>query len=269
MFAWLGRWIGKAIANYLSKPATTYQPFSVQPTRTLRQYLRPGDILLVEGNLRVSSIIKYLTQSTWSHAALYIGDALGKPEEGKEAKVLIEADLQEGVIAVPLSLYENFNTRICRPIGIGDEDRRKVVDFMVAHLGMGYDLKNIVDLLRYLFPAPVPTRWRRKALALGSGSPTRAICSTLVAQAFHSVKYPIIPLRLGQTVYAYDHGQYTAQQILDRRHHSLYTPRDFDLSPYFQVVKPTVEAGFDYTQMVWQGDIPADFGPDRPTAGIK
>jgi hypothetical protein len=26
----------------------------------------------------------------------------------------------------------------------------------------------------------------------------------------------------------------------------LYTPRDFDISPYFQVVKPTIEHGFSY-----------------------
>ena len=35
--------------------------------------MEPGDILLVEGNQRVSSAIKYLTQSTWSHAAFYLG----------------------------------------------------------------------------------------------------------------------------------------------------------------------------------------------------
>ncbi|MCP9231169.1 MULTISPECIES: hypothetical protein [unclassified Mesorhizobium] len=33
-------------------------------------------------------------------------------------------------------------------------------------------------------------------------------------------------------------------------HHSLYTPRDFDLSPYFRIVKPTLEYGFDYRQMI-------------------
>jgi hypothetical protein len=35
------------------------------------------------------------------------------------------------------------------------------------------------------------------------------------------------------------------------RHHSLYTPRDFDLSPYFQIVKPTLVYGFDYKAVVW------------------
>ena len=40
-------------------------------------------------------------------------------------------------------------------------------------------------------------------------------------------------------------------EILHIRHHSLYTPRDFDLSPYFRIVKPTLEYGFDYRTLTW------------------
>jgi hypothetical protein len=36
------------------------------------------------------------------------------------------------------------------------------------------------------------------------------------------------------------------------RHHSLFAPRDFDVSPYFEVIKPTIEAGFDYQSLVWR-----------------
>lgn len=65
---------------------------------------------------------------------------------------------------------------------------------MVSRLGLAYDLKNIIDLARYLLPTPpVPSFMRRKMLALGSGDPTRAICTTLIAQAFQSVRYPILP----------------------------------------------------------------------------
>jgi hypothetical protein len=35
------------------------------------------------------------------------------------------------------------------------------------------------------------------------------------------------------------------------RHHSLYMPRDFDISPYFRIVKPTIELGFDYQKLRW------------------
>jgi hypothetical protein len=35
------------------------------------------------------------------------------------------------------------------------------------------------------------------------------------------------------------------------RHHSLFAPRDFDVSPYFQMIKPTIEAGFDFRALKW------------------
>lgn len=65
---------------------------------------------------------------------------------------------------------------------------------MVERIGCTYDMRNIIDLARFLLPTPpVPVRWRRQMIALGSGEPTRAICSTLIAQAFQSVRYPILP----------------------------------------------------------------------------
>ena len=102
---------------------------------------------------------------------------------------------------------------------------------------MEYDLKNVIDLIRYLLPTPpVPVRFRRRMLALGSGDPTRAICSTVIAQAFQSVRYPILPQVRVQKILSNTHGTYSEREILHIRHHSLFTPRDFDLSPYFQVV---------------------------------
>ena len=41
------------------------------------------------------------------------------------------------------------------------------------------------------------------------------------------------------------------REILHIRHHSLYTPRDFDVSPYFAIIKPTLVAGFDYHTLQW------------------
>jgi hypothetical protein len=35
------------------------------------------------------------------------------------------------------------------------------------------------------------------------------------------------------------------------RHSSLYCPRDFDISPYFNVVKPTIATGFNYKALRW------------------
>src|SRR6202012_113824 len=65
--------IGRLIARHLQKPIPGYEPFTPSDPDALRQLLQPGDVLLVEGNNHIAGIIKYLTQSTWSHAALYVG----------------------------------------------------------------------------------------------------------------------------------------------------------------------------------------------------
>ncbi len=240
-------YIGRWLADYLEKPSRKYQPFGVYDIATLQAFVQPADILLVEGNQRVSVAIKYLTQSTWSHSALYVGDA-----NEMHVPMLVEADLREGVIAVPLSKYASFNTRICRAVGLTPDDQKKVIDFALSHVGHGYDLKNVIDLVRYLLPTPpVPVRWRRRMLALGSGDPTRAICSTLIAQAFQSVGYPILPTVERRREQASDGYGYVEREFLHIRHHSLFAPRDFDLSPYFRVVKPTVEHGFDHHSLQW------------------
>jgi len=236
----------------LEKPIHSYQPFSISDTQTLKRCLRPGDVLLVEGNLRISVAVKYLTQSTWSHAAMYIGDVLDKKNEEGESLDLIEADLSKGVIAIPLSTYAESNTRICRPMQLTSDDKQALVQFMIDSVGKEYDLKNVIDLMRYLLPnPPVPVSWRRRMLAFGSGDPTRAICSTLIAQAFQQIRYPILPEIELLQVNATEGGSYTEKEILHIRHHSLFTPRDFDISPYFKVVKPTLETGFDYKKLHW------------------
>lgn len=214
--------------------------------------MQPGDVLLVEGNFRISTAIKYLTQSTWSHAAMYVGDALGEKNQDGEELNLIEADLSEGVIAVPLSKYAASNTRICRPMHLTGDDQQALVQFMRDNLGNEYDLKNVIDLLRYLLPIPpVPVGWRRRMLAFGSGDPTRAICSTLIAQAFQQIPYPILPDIERTQIKTSSGCAYSEKEILHIRHHSLFTPRDFDISPYFMVVKPTLETGFDYKKLNW------------------
>jgi hypothetical protein len=241
--------IGHGIARYLQKPIAGYEPFTRSDPIVLRALLRPGDVLLVEGNNRISGVIKYLTQSTWSHAALYVGPLTGRAEESGESHVLVEVDMSVGVISAPLSKYLDFHTRVCRPVGLSDEDCGKVCAYTIERIGFGYDLKNISDLVRYLVPLPVPQRWRRRMIALGSGDPTRLICSTLIAQAFEAVRYPILPrVTLIESPAA-------RREILHIRHSSLYAPRDFDISPFFRVVKPTIETGFDYKQLHWS-DLP-------------
>ncbi|KGF70312.1 lipo-like protein [Hoeflea sp. BAL378] len=245
--------LGRFLARRLHSANPGYEPYTPSDPETLSRTLRAGDVLLVEGNQKISAAIKYLTQSTWSHAAVYVGTAL-KPDDAEAGDYpqLIEVNLGEGCVAVPLSKYTRFNTRICRPVGLTPDDREAVVGYMVARLGVRYDMKNIFDLLRYFFPTPpVPVRWRRRMLAFGSGDPTRAICSSMIAQAFQAVKYPILPEVTRAPGRQRADSDYSRREILHIRHHSLYAPRDFDLSPYFRIVKPTLEYGFDYKQLEW------------------
>jgi len=59
------------------------------------------------------------------------------------------------------------------------------------------------------------------------------------------VKYPILPkvMRSG--------SKQIREQMAEIRHSSLYCPRDFDISPYFNVVKPTIANGFNYKALRW------------------
>jgi hypothetical protein len=251
-----GRWI----AGRLQEESSGYEPYTPSDPETLHRVLEPGDILLIEGNQRISSTIKYLTQSTWSHSALYVGDALPAPADGAERHRLIEVNLGDGCVAVPLSKYRTYNTRICRAHKLTPQDRDLVVAFMIERLGLRYDLKNIVDMLRYFLPTvPVPVRWRRRMIAFGSGDPTRAICSTMIAEAYERIRYPILPEITRAPGRASAQSAFSRREILHIRHHSLYTPRDFDLSPYFSIVKPTLEYGFDYKSLEW-GDHRAAHG---------
>ena len=169
----------------------------------------------------------------------------------------------DGVISAPLSKYFSYHTRICRPVGLSYEDRTAVCRYAINRIGFGYDTKNILDLMRYLIPMPIPQRWRRRMIALGSGDPTKMICSALIAQAFETVRYPILPriTRAGSRA--------ARREILHIRDSSLYMPRDFDISPYFNVVKPTIRQGFNYKALQW-ADLPhapdddASLAPNAP-----
>jgi hypothetical protein len=260
---WAFEGFGQVLARYLDKPEAGYEPFTPSEADALRAVLRPGDVLLVEGTNHISGVIKYLTQSTWSHAALYVGPIGDRVTAEGEPLVLVEANIGQGVVASPLSKYARYHTRVCRPVGLTGDDVARVCTYASERIGFDYDVKNILDLLRYLFPLPVPQRWRRRMIALGSGHPSRIICSALIAQAFASVRYPILPkVTLVESEQA-------RQELLEIRHSSLYAPRDFDISPYFEVVKPTITRGFDYRAMAWADLAHADAPPIAPVAGAN
>ena len=241
--------VGSRLASYLSKTLPGYHRHDAVSIEAIAAVLQPGDVVLVEGGTRISVAIKYLTQSSWSHSCLYVGECGGSASQPN----LLEADLQNGVRLVALEHYSEFNLRICRPVSLAEQDLERLIARAKAKLGHQYDSKNVVDLMRYLIQKPaVPNRYRRAMIGLGSGEPTRAICSSLLAEAFQSIDYPILPIR-GQ-----DTGVEGEVPVFYKRHFTHFTPRDFDLSPYFQVVKPTLEHGFNYRELEWGNSAEAD-----------
>ena len=245
MYNSLKRAIGERLATFLSKDLPGYQRLDTVALSEVAAALEKGDIVLVDGNTRISTAIKYLTQSTWSHACLYVGE---KGEDSAQLN-LIEADLKNGVHLVNLDRYAKFNLRICRPVNLSIEETERLVEFARGRLGHVYDLKNVFDLIRYVVQKPaVPNRYRRSMISLGSGEPTKAICSTLIAESFQSLNYPILPRREGES------GKGGEVPLFYKQHFTHFTPRDFDLSPYFRIIKPTIEKGFDHHTLQWKAE---------------
>jgi hypothetical protein len=267
---WLRRRVFAAATRALTRRRASYHLILPSHLGILRTTLRKGDVVLIDGDQRVSQVIKYLTQSSWSHAALFVGDELWHryPERRAELAArlgpdvrhaLIEATMEEGVVASPLAKYEQHNLRVCRPHGLRPEDCRLVIDEVLGQLGSSYAVANLLALARYFFPVSmIPRRWRRRALELGDGVTKEVICSTLIARAFHRVGFPILPAvsPVSSTQAArrrawLRRGPYP--HVFKRESCALITPRDFDLSPYFDVVKLTAvaERDFDYRRIRW------------------
>lgn len=259
--------------SLLTKPLGNYQRRAVNDGENLRRHIKKGDVVLVEGDQRVSEVIKYLTQSSWSHAAIYIGDELWRRnpalrhvlrnEFGDDAQhLVVEALVENGVVASPLSKYTDFNIRVCRPYNLRRDDLRVVLDDVIEQIGYRYDVKNLIDLARYFLPVSlVPRRFRRRALSFGSGLPTQVICSSLIAHAFARVRYPILPEVTpadgpiaNRRMFARLWRRPTPVAGLFRTSPiTLTTPRDFDISPYFEIVKFNIleDMRFDYRQIRW------------------
>src|SRR5262245_2678948 len=205
MRARLHRYLHEQATRILTAPLGSYLRSSGQDVDRLKLHLRKGDVVLVCGDQRVSEVIRYLTQSSWSHSALYVGDELLRrsPECARELEerfgddahhLIIEALVGEGVVASPVSKYRGFHLRLCRPFGLETEDVATLMDEIVGQIGGEYDVANLLDLGRYFLPVSlVPARFRRDALELGSGRPTEVICSSMIARAFDAVGFPILP----------------------------------------------------------------------------
>lgn len=253
-------WVQKRIVRWLEHEKQTGG--SVLCDFDLLSYeIRPCDVLLVEGQSRVSEVIKTITQTNWTHAALYLGRLHDIKDPGMRAivkehyqgepgeQLLIEALLGRGTIITPLSRYKGYHLRICRPKGLIPNDVHQVLEYAIRHTGTDYDVRHLLDLARFLFPyGIVPRRWRSSLFEHNAGIPTRTVCSSMIAACFAQVHFPILPVVRREK---------DGHLSFFKRNTRLFIPRDFDYSPYFEIIKYPMLGADDltvYRQLPWSPD---------------
>lgn len=280
--AWASRWrdwITERVTRFLETPIGHYEQHHPNDLDALKRHVRKGDVLLVDGNLRVSVVIKYLTQSPWSHAALYVGDellqrggalrALAEEHFGPEAEHVVVEALTEGVVASPLAKYADHNVRLCRPHRLLPKHLERILDGAIDAIGWRYDLRNVIDLALHLGGVALrPPHQRKRALRFGSGAARSVICTSLLGQLFADVGFPVLP----QVSYpdapggserptrrplrpVWSRRRDERDDGLRGRHPTLLMPRDFDLSPFFHVVKVAAPEVLEYERIRWEEEI--------------
>ena len=99
-----------------------------------------------------------------------------------------------------------------------------------------------------------PFRKRTIQACLGGCTEYKVICSGMIASAFQKVGYPIVPALLPDAAkgHSISRDPYGAKLVM--RHFSQIVPRDFDVSPNFEVIKYNIirSGRFDY-KSIWAG----------------
>lgn len=246
------------IINWLITDNDDFQTSTRSDFLRLEEKVRIGDVLLIQGRSRISRVISLLTRSIWTHSVLYIGEIqhIQDPElkgilkslfSGPEnVKLIIESLLDKGVTIAPLSEYRLDHIRICRPSGLPEAHAEQLIRAATQFIGEKYNTQQIFDLAKLLLPWHIfPSSWRTRLFYHRPGDASRLICSTLIVEAFHAIKYPILPI-------VHKHGVKGFEFV--RRNPRLFTPCDFDYSPFFDIIKyPIIEFSDDipYTQLKW------------------
>lgn len=207
----------------------------------IRHELKPGDVLLVEGRSKAERILQTVTQSHWTHSALYLGRPLDLEDSDlrntlssffdgpPDTQLIIETRIGGGVLVRPLLELEHDHLRICRPKGLASKDVQQVARFAVNRLGSFHDGTHLLDLTRFFFPwGLLPAGWRLSLFRRWPGRHTKNLSAALIAESFGFIQFPIYPLVKITT----DQGT----QLL-RRHPRLCLPFEIDLSPNFEIVK--------------------------------
>ena len=258
----LSSWLLNKLSHYYLKDVKAPRGFLCDFSRVYHE-VSPADVLLIEGRNRISKVIQNTTKSPWTHAALYIG-RIHNIEDPKlrefvqhhyhgpaTEKLLIETEVGTGSMIVPITKYKKEHIRVCRPNGLSHDDAQKVITFAAETLGQQYDIRHFIDLYRFLVGTWfMPRTWKSVLFSKRhSGKARQDICSTMIARAFESVKFPVLPLIRKKN---------RKKLEVIRRNPNLYAPCDFDYSPYFDIIKyPMIPvAGFHiYRQLPWHDEL--------------
>jgi hypothetical protein len=194
--------------------------------------------------------------------------------------LVIDADPIRRVHLKPMDDYVGLMLRHCRAEALTKEDTQTVIDVALSQLGREYDVKHIISLL-FFFAFPwelLPHTWRRVVTDFTLSEDDR-ICSRVLSEAFHSVGYPIRPLRVvphrgsvenkalgfavgikrrsksafklligGRLKPAFSRMADTKYAEIHLRGPRHLTPSDYDLSRFFSVVKDRSDLKIAYKE---------------------
>lgn len=245
----------KFLAKTDNLPRRTYLYDFNQMTKEVK----PCDVLLIETHTRIGNFVRLISESPWTHAALYIGrpsdienpalrEFISKyAKELNSEQLLIESVIDKGTIISPLDKYKNDHIRILRPSALLPEDAQKVIAHLIQQLGHKYSLRHLFDLGRFIFPWRImPRKWRSTLFQQNITQSIEDICSSMIANAFQSVNYPILP--------AFEDKDEEGHTLI-HRNPRLYTPSDFDVSPFFDIIKYPIfplKEGKSYRDLPWK-----------------
>jgi cell wall-associated NlpC family hydrolase len=189
----------RGLVNYLVAPVSV-APVQ-QPRSDLQSLLQAGDVILVAGKTRFASLVCRLTQSTWSHVAIYVGPG----HHADPAHCIVEADVEAGVRMITLDHLADHDIQVVRASRLPETSRQELIDYLLARVGRPYDLNHVIALARLMLLAPSTLgRWLAPRM-MRPADPTRAVCSTLVAHALFTAGVslgasPVVAARLRHVV---------------------------------------------------------------------
>lgn len=253
----LGNWLVKKISRFLVETRPSAPSYLCDFDRICHE-VRPADVLLVEGKSPISHVIQRVTHSPWTHAVLYIGrlhniedprlrEEIHRHYKGPPGEqLIIESIVGKGTVVNSIKDYKNDHIRVCRPSGLSYQDTQRVIAYAINTVGREYNVRHFFDLGRFLVGGKlIPRRWQSSLFKHKAGQATEDICSAMLATAFTSINFPILPLVRKKD------GSRTIEMI--HRNPKLYTPSDFDYSPYFDIIKYPM---FSLTEVVSYRQLP-------------